>query len=136
MKFHVKSRRKPSINIVSLIDILCILLIFFIVTTVFKTDETVLKIDLPESSQAKTREENIEIIVIHVTEDEKVYLSDVPIAIDQLKAALIKMKDVRAGAKYALKASKNAPFGLIIKVMDAVKAAGITQLPTYAQEIK
>ncbi len=135
MRFYTKSRTKPTISIVSLVDILCILLIFFVVTTVFKSDEPVIKIDLPESSQAKAQTDNGP-IVIYVTDDEKIFLSNVPIAIDQLGDALTKLRKELPSSSFALKSSKRAPFGLIIRVMDAVKAAGIKQLPAFALEAK
>ena len=48
MRFYTKRRKMPSITIVSLIDILAILLIFFIVTTTFKDKLPQLQINLPE----------------------------------------------------------------------------------------
>ena len=38
-------------------------------------------------------------------------------------------------AKFALKSSKKAPFEVIVKVMDAVKIAGIDQLPTFTADV-
>jgi biopolymer transport protein ExbD len=57
MRFYVKRKRTPQIIIVSLIDIFAMLLIFFIVTTTFKTAESELSIKLPESKTA-TQAEN------------------------------------------------------------------------------
>jgi biopolymer transport protein ExbD len=51
MAFYTKVKRPPVINIISLIDILCILLIFFVVTTEFKKNEAQVQIQLPESTQ-------------------------------------------------------------------------------------
>ncbi|MES2309093.1 MAG: biopolymer transporter ExbD [Verrucomicrobiota bacterium] len=133
MKFYTKQRRSPTINIVSLVDILCILLIFFVVTTVFKADEPVIKLDLPKSAQGKPIDPDAPII-IYVTETEKVYLGDVPIETAKLGDALQKLHKELPNSKFALKSSKKAPFGLIVQVMDAVKSAGIDQLPAYTQE--
>ena len=52
MRFYVKRKRTPQIIIVSLIDIFAMLLIFFIVTTTFKTAQSELSIKLPESKTA------------------------------------------------------------------------------------
>lgn len=133
MKFYVKQRRTPTINIVSLVDILCILLIFFVITTVFKTEEPVIKLDLPKSSQGKPIDPNTPIIIF-VTEAEKIFLGDIPIETSKLGDALTKLRQELPNAKFALKSHKKAPFGLIIQVMDAVKAAGIEQLPTFTQD--
>ena len=52
MQFYTRKRRSPFINIVSLIDILAILLIFFIVTTNFRKPQPQLQINLPDSKSA------------------------------------------------------------------------------------
>ena len=49
MKFAVRKKRAPSIIIVSLVDVLVILLIFFVVSTTFKTEQPEVQINLPES---------------------------------------------------------------------------------------
>ena len=87
MKFYTKQRRTPTINIVSLVDILCILLIFFVVTTVFKKEEPVIRLDLPKSSQGKPVDPNAPIIIF-VTEDEKIFLGDIPIVPANLSSSI------------------------------------------------
>jgi len=133
MRFRNKTRRSPIINIVSLIDILCIVLIFFVVTTVFRREEPQIKLDLPKSSQAKPAQQATPEI-ISVTEEEKVYVGDKEVPADQLGDYLKSRKDDDPTAKFALKASKKAPFEVIVKVMDAVKIAGIDELPTFTAE--
>ncbi len=133
MKFYTKQRRTPTINIVSLVDILCILLIFFVVTTVFKKEEPVIRLDLPKSSQGKPIDPNAPILIF-VTEDEKIFVGDIPILPENLSSSIQKLHKELPNSKFALKSSKKAPFGLIVKVMDAAKEAGIDQLPAFTQE--
>ncbi len=133
MKFYTKQRRTPTINIVSLVDILCILLIFFVVTTVFKKEEPVIRLDLPKSSQGKPVDPNAPIIIF-VTEDEKIFLGDIPIVPANLSSSIQKIHKELPNSKFALKSSKKAPFGIIVQVMDAAKEAGIDQLPAFTQE--
>ena len=133
MRFRTKPRRTPIINIVSLIDILCIILIFFVVTSIFRREEPQIKLDLPESSQAKASQQTTPEIIT-VTEDEKVYLGPTLITVPELAPLLKARKDADPRARFALKSSKKAPFGVIIKVMDAVKIAGIDELPTFTAE--
>jgi len=134
MRFRVRVRRSPIINIVSLIDILCIVLIFFIVTTTFRREEPQIKLELPKATTAKPAQQTTPEIIT-VTEDEKVYLGDKQVDPDSLGALLKERKEEDATAKFALKASKRAPFEVVVKVMDAVKIAGIDELPTYTADI-
>ncbi|SDU01925.1 biopolymer transport protein ExbD/biopolymer transport protein TolR [Verrucomicrobium sp. GAS474] len=133
MRFRNKPHRTPIINIVSLIDILCIILIFFVVTSIFRREEPQIKLDLPESSQAKASQQTTPEIIT-VTEDEKVYLGPTLITVAELGPLLKSKRDADPRARFALKSSKKAPFGIVIKVMDAVKIAGIDELPTFTAE--
>src|SRR5260370_35404643 len=89
MKFYVKRKRTPQVIIVSLIDIFAMLLIFFIVTTTFKTAESELSIKLPESKTATQAENPTDPIVLAITADEKIVLEDRPLNnFDTLTSAL------------------------------------------------
>src|ERR1700746_592095 len=89
MRFYTKRKRTPQIIIVSLIDIFAMLLIFFIVTTTFKTAQSTLSINLPESKTGSQSDKPSEPVVLSVTKDEKIYLGDKQLAsVDELTPAL------------------------------------------------
>lgn len=135
MRFSRKVRRPPIINIISLIDILVVLLIFYIATTVFKKSEPKINIVVPSSTRAGVTHDATPSI-IYVTADSKMFLDDAPIQPDQL-AGLLKDK-IAANPTYkvAMKADTKAPFGMITQVMDAAHTAGITDLPTFTSQAK
>ncbi len=66
MKIAVRKRRAPSIIIVSLVDILTILLIFFVVSTTFKKDQPEVQINLPESQTATKAPAEMEHAIVSV----------------------------------------------------------------------
>ena len=137
MQFYVRKRRQaPAVIIVALIDILIVLLIFLMVTTTFK-QQPALKLALPESSQAKKSGAS-EAPPLIVNIDTKGILclgADAkPVAIERLKeelqAAIAKKPDLQL----AISADTAAPFGVIVKVMDAAKAAGIKMVNAFTKE--
>jgi biopolymer transport protein ExbD len=130
MQFARKRRRQPFINIISLIDILVVLLIFYIATTVFKRTEPKLNIVVPPSTTAKSTNENIP-STIYVTADSKVYFDDTPVDPDQLGQVLKDKKAANPNFEVAMKSDQNAPFKIIVKIMDAANKAQITNLKTY-----
>ena len=130
MQFARKRRRQPFINIISLIDILTVLLIFYIATTVFKRTEPKLNIVVPPSTTAKTTQDTVP-STVYVTADSKVFLDDTPVDPDKLGELLKSKKAANADFKLAMKCDQNAPFKIIVKVMDASNQAGITNLSTY-----
>jgi biopolymer transport protein ExbD len=135
MQFAVRKRRAPSIIIVSLVDILTILLIFFVVSTTFKKDQPEVQINLPESKTATKAPAELEHAVVSVDEEDVVKLNGRTVAIDELEHAV---SDLAAPQKssLALQADKRATFGTIIKVMDALKLAGVRNLPAFTREEK
>lgn len=137
MRFHTKKRRNPAINVVPLIDILAILLIFFIVTTTFRKPRPQLEINLPDSqtaeaTPAKTREP----LVLAVKDEGALTLDDKPVRLDDLASALRAALEASPDRPVALQADREAPFGLVVRVLDALKQAGVTDVPAFTQPEK
>src|SRR5947209_5484459 len=118
VKFAVRKRRAPSIIIVSLVDILTILLIFFVVSTTFKKDQPQVQINLPESKTATNAPAELEHAIVTVDQNDEVKLDGRTIAVEELEAAVRNLPPTRKSS-LALQAEKKASFGAIVKVMDA-----------------
>lgn len=132
MKIAVRKRRAPSIIIVSLVDILTILLIFFVVSTTFKKDQPEVQINLPESQTAQNAPAELEHAIVSVDENDEIKLDGRPLPVEELQAAVRDLPSARKST-LALQADKKASFGTIIKVMDALKLAGVKNLPAFTQ---
>lgn len=130
MKFAVRKRRAPSIIIVSLVDVLTILLIFFVVSTTFKKDQPEVQINLPESKTATSKPAELEHAIVSVDQNDEVKLDGRSISIDELESAVRQLPAPRKSS-LALQADKKASFGMIVKVMDALKLAGVRNLPAF-----
>src|SRR6187401_2359353 len=117
MKFAVRKRRAPSIIIVSLVDILTILLIFFVVSTTFKKDQPEVQINLPESKTSSAKPAEMEHAVVSVDAEDALKLDGKPIEVADLQEAITNVPPARKRS-LVLKADEKASFGIIIKVMD------------------
>ena len=135
MKFAVRKRRAPLIIIVSLVDILIILLIFFVVSTSFKKDQPEVQINLPDSKTAQNRPSELEHAIVSIDSNDDIKLDGRAIGADELEEAVRNLPETRKST-LALQADKKASFGTIIKVMDALKLAGIKNLPAFTREEK
>ena len=135
MQFAVRKRRAPSIIIVSLVDILTILLIFFVVSTTFKKDQPEVQINLPESKTATKAPAELEHALVSVDEQDVVKLNGRAVSLEELEPAVNELSPTQK-ASLALQADKKASFGAIIKVMDALKLAGVRNLPAFTQPEK
>ena len=133
MAFYTKKRSSPIIPIVSLVDILTVLLIFFIVTTTFKSQTPQVRIELPDSKtavaapSAKSRP-----TLLTIAPDGQCYLNAQPVELEKLGDAIKAAQS--DGGEVTMKADKAVPFGIIIRVLDTLKEAGIENLPAQMSE--
>lgn len=137
MKFYVPPKRKPTIVIVALIDIMTVLLIFFAVATTFKKSQPVLKVELPEAgSGEKASTQQPLLITLTPPPNERVYLNGQEVAIPQLESRLKEERRKNVEVNIALQSDRKASFGLVVKVMDIARKAGFEQLPAFIQPEK
>jgi len=135
MNFAVRKRRAPLIIIVSLVDILIILLIFFVVSTTFKKDQPEVQINLPESKTGQKRPGELEHAMVSIDQDDQIKLDGRAVGVDELETAVRGLPEARKST-LALQADRKASFGTIIKIMDALKLAGVRNLPAFTKEEK
>lgn len=141
MRFLVRKRRTaPAVIIVALIDVLIVLVIFLLVTTTFKQVPS-LKLTLPESThalKAGATENPPLIVTIGVGAEGKAELrfgpNDMPMTMDEIKAQLADAASKNPNVKLAVRADKDAPWGTVVAVMDAAKAANIKLMSAYTKE--
>ena len=137
MQFYVRKRRQaPAVIIVALIDILIVLLIFLMVTTTFK-QQPALKLALPESSQAqKTGANEAAPLIVSIDRKGNLLLGTDTnsVTIERFKAELLAAVAKTPDLKLAISADTSAPFGMMIKVMDAAKEAKIKMVNAFTKE--
>src|SRR4029079_18619743 len=107
MKFAVRKRRAPTIIIVSLVDVLTILLIFFVVSTTFKKDQPEVQINLPDSKHAVAQPAELDQSIVTVDQNDGIMLDGHSLAVDQLEEAVRELPDTKRSS-LALQADKKA----------------------------
>lgn len=138
MQLNLRPRRRPvpAIPIVSLIDIMVILLIFFIATTTFRDKKVQLKINLPQS-KAIGGVETAEAVrkSITVTSQKDLFVDGSPVAVEKLAAELVRLKTENPAVKLELQADTETPLGLLVQIWDALRASGfsINDVPARIQ---
>lgn len=125
MQFHERKRRKVTINITSLIDVVFLLLIFFMVSTTF-IDQPGISLDLPNAQS--TVEAEPDEVILTISPDGNLYLDGKQILLKQLKAALENKFDQHPNKTLILKADKDVSHGIVVQVMDTAKIVGIEKL--------
>lgn len=125
MQFKTKAAHKAVINITSLIDVVFLLLIFFMVSSTF-LEQPGIKLELPQAQSAATVEQKD--YTLFVDKDGDIFLNSEEINFgnleQKLKTALPEMKD---GA-LILKADQDVTHGVVVRIMDLAKRAGMKKL--------
>lgn len=125
MKFRARKRIKPSLNITPLIDVVLLLLIFFMISTTFVVQPGI-NVNLPETvtSEKQTRND----VVVVITKDNLLYLNDERISkrdiLKRFKAEYNKNRNM----VLIIKADKAVSHGMVVEIMDLANQAGIPRL--------
>lgn len=125
MKFYPRKRRTPQVIIVSLIDIFAILLIFVIVTTTFKTAQPEVTIKLPESKSAVAAGAAEPPTVLSIDKEEGIFVGLKKVALEDLRMTIEDLRRDNEKLALAMKADEKVTYGFLIKVLDALKEAGV-----------
>jgi len=125
MQLHEKKRHKVLINITSLIDVLFLLLIFFMISSTF-VEQPGMKLELPESKSALT--EKIKDLVLQINADGTMTLNDENISLENLEDMFKQILPTLEEKSLVLKADKTVPHGTVVKVMDLAKLSGLEKL--------
>jgi len=108
MEFHRRKKETPSVPILPLIDILTILLIFFVVTTQFKKKRHTLKIDLPSVSALPTEIEVRENSVIAISKDGQFVINATRVDRKDLLLNLQAYYEIKPKARFELEQDEGA----------------------------
>ncbi len=127
MLVHRKKRPKYQITapLTSLIDIVFMLLIYFLLTTNFMVDEGI-KVKLPQAkaSAPQTQKE----ITVYVDRDGRAYIHDQPVPDDRIFKKLKQMIGESRNPLVVVKADRAVVLNKAVRVMDLAKAAGAGKL--------
>ena len=137
MKFARRARSEVEINLTPLIDVVFLLLIFFMVSTTF-TKETHLSIDLPEASgePARITEQKIEVSISRVGD---YAINDVALLksnLESLKVAIEKVTNGDNAIPMIITADANTSHQAVVTAMDAVGQLGFVQLSITTRNVE
>jgi biopolymer transport protein ExbD len=129
MNLRPRHREDPEINLISMIDVLLVLLIFFMVSTTFNQEGRV-KVQLPQSSDTPIPRGSHEPLVITVTAEgnyrvnERTLINSSP---DTLRAALVKEAGADRGP-ITIRADARTTHQAVVTAMDVAGKLGFAQL--------
>ena len=122
---HTDSTEETTIDLTPMLDIVFIMLIFFIVTTSF-VKEVGVTINRPAATTGTPQEGNN--IVVAITPEGTIYVDGDTVDLRALRPRLERMRASNPEGAVVIQADRAADVGELIPVMDQVRAAGIKQI--------
>ncbi|MEJ2054363.1 MAG: biopolymer transporter ExbD [Calditrichaceae bacterium] len=125
MRLSNPKKRKVTLNLTSLIDVLFILIIFFTVSSTF-LEQPGIELKLPEakSSEGHTAQK----IIIYVDKNKNIFLNDNIVSINNLITEMKKLSNFSTDKSIVLKADTNVTHGMVIEIMDLLRQQGIYKI--------
>ena len=141
MKFSVPETEEVSINLTPLIDIVFLLLIFFMVSTTFQR-ETALEIALPEASAEASSEPVVSALILEIDATGAYRLSTkqsgkssdfASVNIEQLSEMLKGLSAKNDTATLVIKADAKTPHQAVVQALDAARKANLSRVKFAAE---
>lgn len=126
-----RSQRTAEINISPLIDLVFLLLIFFMVTTSF-VRETGVDVERPTASTAAASENSN--ILVAVTDDGEVYFDSQRVDVRTVRSHIARAIAENPGGEVIVVADKDSHTGVVVQVMDQCRLAGTERVSLAAAD--
>ncbi len=125
MRFSHKKKDRLLINITSLIDVLFLLLIFFMVSSTF-LEQPGMKLELPSAQSAEVS--RLESLVLYIGPDEEIVLNNRVVGLDSLEIVMAGTVSLAEEKTLVLRADRRVPHGTVVRVIDIAKRVGLEKL--------
>lgn len=121
---------ESAIDITPMLDIVFIMLIFFIVTTSF-VKESGIDVNRPTASTTERKERGS--ILVAISKDNQVWIDKRRIDPDAIRPNIERLHAENPEGTVVIQADKASKSGILVKVMDQIRLAGITNISIAAQ---
>ena len=114
-----------EINVTPFVDVMLVLLIIFMVTAPMMVQGV--DVALPEVTAEPITAEK-EPLVVSIDAQNRVFISDYEVPVDSLSQKLARILETRSDREVYLRADKEIPYGMVVRVMAEIKNAGVDRL--------
>jgi biopolymer transport protein ExbD len=132
MAFQRKRRDEPKVDMTPMVDVVFLLLIFFMISTTF-IETPGLSIKLPEAS-TQVAEKAPEELKIYLSRKGEIFLGEMTLSTDALRRHLAGYGNKAGNTTFLLLADKEARHGQVVELMDMAKVAGFSKLAIATEQ--
>ena len=128
MKFSGRDRRRakaPALALTSMLDVIFLLLCFFVTASVFSQWESEISISLPSASTSETPSRLPGEVILNVARDGSVTVNARKLTLSDLGERLRKVADFYPGQPVVIRADRETSYDALVKVLDTCRVAGV-----------
>ena len=128
MKFSGRDRRRakaPAFALTSMLDVIFLLLCFFVTASVFSQWESEISISLPAASSSETPSRLPGEVILNVARDGSVTVNARKLTLNDLGERLRKVADFYPGQPVVIRADRETSYDSLVKVLDTCRVAGV-----------
>ncbi len=126
-----RAEDESEVNLTPMLDVVFIMLIFFIVTASF-VKESGIDINRPDAQTAEKKEQGN--ILVAISPNNQIWIDKRQVDVRALRANIERLKAENPQGAVVIQADKDSKNGLLVKVMDAARLAGIQNVSIAATE--
>lgn len=135
MKFSRRMSLPPAgMQLAAMMDVLFVLIIFFVVTMSYARFETEIGISVPAVEEGKAPKRNIGEIVVNVRQDGTIVVNSLVLSSAQLLEKLEKIRELYPDQAVILRGDTKAEYGAIAAMLDICQKAGIWNVAFATKE--
>lgn len=134
MSFQRKPTEEPRIDLTPMVDVVFLLLIFFMISTTF-VESPGISIKLPESS-AQTIDREPKEIKVYLSREGDIFHRDQKISLDDFRTILADHQSAAEQTTILLLADQESRHGKVVTLMDLARDAGFTKLAIATEQRK
>jgi biopolymer transport protein ExbD len=128
MPLKVQHDEQPQLNLTPMIDVLFLLIIFFMVATTFGDLERNIELQVPEVAQAGDATPPTQPLVINVFADGRFDLDGQPVTLDELTARLSEARSRQGNPSVVIRGDAQCVFQHVASALAACRTANISEL--------
>jgi biopolymer transport protein ExbD len=126
MRFSQRNRSKaPALALTSMLDVIFLLLCFFVTVSVFSQWESEISIKLPNAKTAEAPERLPGEIIVNLAKDGAISVNSVGLSLEELGARLAKVAKFYPGQPVIIRADKEVRYETLVKLIDTCRASDI-----------
>ena len=132
IKPFLTTEESPQVDLTPLIDVVFILLIFFILSANFQKESSV-EVDRPSASSSMIKEAS-KTLTVSVDRNNQIWFKDSVVNLTQLQFQMKSVVSKKEKINTIINADKSVDTGTLIQVIDAIRLSGISNVAIATQE--